>query len=144
MQSDDRKDSRPMRILVTGGAGFIGSAVCRHLVSDLGHEVLDLDILTYAGNLSSLTAIEGLPNYSITRADVCDRMALTRLFARFCPDSVMHLVARIGQFDSCASAANADSYPVGFTTDRDDQMPAKKYIVALDASEREMQASASD
>jgi dTDP-glucose 4,6-dehydratase len=82
-----------MRILVTGGAGFIGSAVCRHLVSDLGHDVLNVDKLTYAGNLASLGSIDNSPHYRFARADICDRAAIDALFASFQPDGVMHLAA---------------------------------------------------
>lgn len=82
-----------MRILVTGGAGFIGSAVCRYLVQDLGHSVFNLDKLTYAGNLETLKEIDSDPNYCFEQADICDRPALDRIFARFKPDGVMHLAA---------------------------------------------------
>ncbi|MGI9357248.1 MAG: NAD-dependent epimerase/dehydratase family protein, partial [Rhizobiaceae bacterium] len=58
-----------MKILVTGGAGFIGSAVCRYLVGDLGHSVVNVDKLTYASNLSSLVPIEGYENYAFEQAD---------------------------------------------------------------------------
>jgi dTDP-glucose 4,6-dehydratase len=82
-----------MRILVTGGAGFIGSAVCRHLVGDLGHEVVNLDKLTYAACLASLDPIADDPRYRFVRGDVCDRPALDRLFADAAPDAVIHLAA---------------------------------------------------
>jgi dTDP-glucose 4,6-dehydratase len=82
-----------MRILVTGGAGFIGSATCRYLVTELGHEVLNVDKLTYAGNLNSLTAIANAPNYRFVQADICDTPTMQRLFAEFRPEGVMHLAA---------------------------------------------------
>jgi len=82
-----------MRIIVTGGAGFIGSAVCRLLVRELGAEVLNVDKLTYAGNLSSLHEIEDHPAYRFLRADICDRAAMTAAFAEFRPTGVMHLAA---------------------------------------------------
>ena len=80
------------RILVTGGAGFIGSAVCRHLVG-AGHEVLNLDKLTYAGNLASLRSIENQPNYRFAQIDICDQPKVTEAFAAFRPTHVMHLAA---------------------------------------------------
>ena len=82
-----------MRIIVTGGAGFIGSAVVRHLIAQTGHNVLVVDKLTYAGNLSSLSVVEGHPRYCFVRADICDRAAITEIFDRFDPDAVMHLAA---------------------------------------------------
>jgi dTDP-glucose 4,6-dehydratase len=81
------------RILVTGGAGFIGSAVCRHLVQDLGHEVVNVDSLTYAANLSSLAPIENSSGYYFERVDVRDRAAVDDVFARHQPDAVLHLAA---------------------------------------------------
>jgi dTDP-glucose 4,6-dehydratase len=81
-----------MRILVTGGAGFIGSAVCRHLVGE-GATVLNVDKLTYAGNLASLRAIAEHANYHFLKADICDRAAVDAAFSNFQPDGVMHLAA---------------------------------------------------
>ncbi len=80
------------RILVTGGAGFIGSAVCRGLIRG-GARVLNFDALTYAANLNSLTEIEGNPNYALVEGDICDRAALDAAFASFEPDAVIHLAA---------------------------------------------------
>lgn len=82
-----------MRILVTGGAGFIGSALCRYLVGDQGHEVLNVDKLTYAANLHSLEPIAGRPNYRFLKADICDRGAMDAAFDTFQPDAVIHLAA---------------------------------------------------
>lgn len=82
-----------MRILVTGGAGFIGSAVVRHLVGNTNHEVACLDKLTYAGNLESLDSATDSPRYRFYRADICDAVALDKAFAEFQPTAVMHLAA---------------------------------------------------
>ncbi len=81
------------RVVVTGGAGFIGSAVIRHLVRMTDAAVLNLDKLTYAGNLASLSSVEQHPRYRFVQADICDRDALGRVFAEFQPDAVMHLAA---------------------------------------------------
>ena len=80
-------------ILVTGGAGFIGSAVCRHIITNTEDRVINLDKLTYAGNLNSLTAIASSPRYEFEQADICDRKTLDRIFAQYQPDAVMHLAA---------------------------------------------------
>jgi dTDP-glucose 4,6-dehydratase len=82
-----------MRVLVTGGAGFIGSAVCRHLAGDLGAEVLNIDKLTYAANLSSLASISGLANYRGLVADICDGTTVDEAFRSFQPETVIHLAA---------------------------------------------------
>jgi dTDP-glucose 4,6-dehydratase len=82
-----------MKILVTGGAGFIGLAVCRLFVADLGATVLNVDKLTYAANLDSLRAIENHPSYRFHRADICDGAAIAKLFDDFAPDAVLHLAA---------------------------------------------------
>jgi dTDP-glucose 4,6-dehydratase len=82
-----------MRVLVTGGAGFIGSALCRHLVSDIGADVLNVDKLTYAANLNSLEAIARHPNYRGQVADICDGAAIDDAFSSFQPEAVIHLAA---------------------------------------------------
>jgi len=82
-----------MKILVTGGAGFIGSALIRYLVSDTDNEVVNLDKLTYAGNLDSLTPVADSSRYAFEQADICDRQAVDRIFATHRPDAVMHLAA---------------------------------------------------
>lgn len=81
------------RILVTGGAGFIGSAVVRHIIEATQDSVLVVDKLTYAGNLESLSVVADNPRYSFEQVDICDRAALDRVFAQFQPDVIMHLAA---------------------------------------------------
>lgn len=82
-----------MRVIVTGGAGFIGSAVVRHLVSVKGYEVLTIDKLTYAGNMASLSTVDNNPLHRFLKADICDRAAMQEAFDSFQPDRVMHLAA---------------------------------------------------
>lgn len=82
-----------MRILVTGGAGFIGSAVCRHLVSNADNHVVNVDALTYAGNLASLRAIENYPNYSFVQADITQGETILDIMKGHDVDAVMHLAA---------------------------------------------------
>ena len=82
-----------MRILVTGGAGFIGSALIRHLIRDTGHSVLNLDKLTYAGNLESLAEVDGDTRYQFLQADIADRERVSEALLEFQPDAIMHLAA---------------------------------------------------
>lgn len=82
-----------MRILVTGGAGFIGSAVVRHLIENTPAEVVNIDKLTYAGNLESLASITESHRYRFEQVDICDAAALDRVFTEFKPTHVMHLAA---------------------------------------------------
>ncbi|OCY55630.1 dTDP-glucose 4,6-dehydratase [Acinetobacter pittii] len=82
-----------MKILITGGAGFIGSAVVRHIIQNTENEVLNVDKLTYAGNLESLISVADNPRYQFSQTDICDRTALDKLFETFQPDAVMHLAA---------------------------------------------------
>jgi len=82
-----------MRILITGGAGFIGSSVVRHIIKNTNDEVLNIDKLTYAGNLESLKEIDQNPRYQFQKVDICDSSKLEQIFEQFQPDAIMHLAA---------------------------------------------------
>lgn len=82
-----------MRILLTGGAGFIGSAVVRHIIENTDDTVINVDKLTYAGNLESLSSVSKSPRYHFAQADICNAEAMSALFAEYRPDAVMHLAA---------------------------------------------------
>ena len=82
-----------LKVIVTGGAGFIGSALIRYLIRETDVEVMNLDKLTYAGNPASLREVENSPRYHFTRADICDGAAVKKLFGEFRPDAIMHLAA---------------------------------------------------
>lgn len=82
-----------MRILITGGAGFIGSALIRYLIKETDHQILNLDKLTYAGNIQSLSSIENNPRYKLIKGDICNKKLVNELFDKFNPDWVMNLAA---------------------------------------------------
>ena len=82
-----------MKLLITGGAGFIGSAVIRHIVDNTNHEVVNVDKLTYAGNLESLTLVENDSRYAFEQVDICNLVEVERVFNTYQPDKVMHLAA---------------------------------------------------
>lgn len=81
------------RLLITGGAGFIGSAVVRHIIQNTPDAVVVVDKLTYAGNLASLAPVADDPRFAFERVDICDRESLARIFDAYQPDAVMHLAA---------------------------------------------------
>lgn len=82
-----------MNIIVTGGAGFIGSAVVRYLIKNTEHQVINIDKLTYAGNLDSLKEVVGSPRYFFERVDICDKKGIEVIFDKFYPDYLIHLAA---------------------------------------------------
>jgi len=82
-----------MKLLITGGAGFIGSAVIRHIIENTDHSVLNVDKLTYAGNLESLESVENNSRYAFEQVDICDANEIKRVFNEHQPDIVMHLAA---------------------------------------------------
>jgi dTDP-glucose 4,6-dehydratase len=82
-----------MKVIVTGGAGFIGSAVCRRIAATPGWSVLNVDNLTYAANLASLDSVTKLPSYAFLKADIADAAAINAAFTSFAPDAVIHLAA---------------------------------------------------
>lgn len=82
-----------MKFLITGGAGFIGSAVVRFLINETEHEVLNFDKLTYAGNLKNVAEVADSTRYQFVHGDICDRELIKKTFAEFKPDKIMHLAA---------------------------------------------------
>src|SRR5690554_1796160 len=82
-----------MKLLITGGAGFIGSALIRHVITHPADSVVNVDKLTYAGNLESLAEISHSTRYAFEQADICHAESLTRIFRQHRPDAVMHLAA---------------------------------------------------
>ena len=124
-----------MRVIVTGGAGFIGSALVRHLVLERGYQVLNIDALTYAGNLASLTPVDGRPNYQFLHANICDRAAMEGAFAEFRPHRVMHLAAESHVDRSITGAADfIETNVIGTFTLLE---TARNYWAALDAAEKD-------
>ncbi len=123
------------RILVTGGAGFIGSAVVRHIIADTNNSVVVVDKLTYAGNLDSLTPVADNERYSFEQVDICNRNELDRVFAQYQPDSVMHLAAESHVDRSIDGPADfIETNIVGTYTMLE---AARQYWNGLDASRKE-------
>ena len=124
-----------MRVIVTGGAGFIGSALVRHLVREKDYEVLNIDALTYAGNLASLKAVEDNSNYRFLRANICDREAMERAFREFQPDRIMHLAAESHVDRSITGAADfIETNVIGTFTLLE---TARRYWVALEGASKD-------
>jgi dTDP-glucose 4,6-dehydratase len=91
--------------MITGGAGFIGSAVCRHFILELGHEVVIVDKLTYSGNLASLTPVASSPHYAFEKLDICDADGIRAVFSKYQPAAVVHLAAE-SHVDRSISGSN--------------------------------------
>jgi dTDP-glucose 4,6-dehydratase len=124
-----------MRILVTGGAGFIGSALVRHLVNEVGAEVLTFDKLTYAGNLASLRSVEACSNHRFVRADICDARAVMTALESFQPDRIYHLAAESHVDRSIDGAADFIATNIVGTYTLIDC--ARQYWLTLDAERKE-------
>lgn len=124
-----------MRILVTGGAGFIGSALVRHLVNEVGAEVLTFDKLTYAGNLASLRSVEACSNHRFVRADICDARAVMTALENFQPDRIYHLAAESHVDRSIDGAADFIATNIVGTYTLIDC--ARQYWLTLDAERKE-------
>ncbi|MNG78472.1 dTDP-glucose 4,6-dehydratase 2 [compost metagenome] len=123
------------RILVTGGAGFIGSAVVRHIIDATQDSVMVVDKLTYAGNLESLAVIADNERYSFEQVDICDRAALDRVLAQYQPDVIMHLAAESHVDRSIdGPAAFIETNVVGTYTLLE---AARRYWQPLDAEEKQ-------
>jgi dTDP-glucose 4,6-dehydratase len=120
-----------MRVLVTGGAGFIGSAVCRHFIADLGYEVVVVDKLTYAGNLASLAPVASDSRFAFEKVDICNAAGIKAIFSKYQPDAVVHLAAE-SHVDRSISGSNVfiQTNVVGTFTLLEaarDYLDAKKY-----------------
>lgn len=127
------------RILVTGGAGFIGSAVVRHIIEGTRDSVVVVDKLTYAGNLESLAGVADNERYAFEQVDICDRAALDRVFAQYQPDFVMHLAAESHVDRSIdGPAAFIETNIVGTYTMLE---AARHYWQALEAEKSRLSAS---
>jgi dTDP-glucose 4,6-dehydratase len=125
----------PVKILITGGAGFIGSAVIRHIVANTKDSVVNLDKLTYAGNLESLADASASARYRFEHVDICDRSEVERVFAKHRPDAVMHLAAESHVDRSIDGPADfIETNIVGTYTMLE---VARQYWMAMDASRKD-------
>lgn len=123
-----------MRFLVTGGAGFIGSAVVRHLIQDTPHEVVNFDALTYAGNLDNLAEVADAPRYRFEHADIRDRDRVRQIIDTHQPDVIMHLAAESHVDRSIdGPAAFIETNVIGTFTLLEE---ARRYFTALDAARK--------
>ncbi len=124
-----------MRVIVTGGAGFIGSALVRHLVLEKGYDVLNIDALTYAGNRASLHTVEDKPNYRFLKSNICDREAMEQAVREFQPDRIMHLAAESHVDRSITGAADfIETNVIGTFTLLE---TARGYWSALDSTKKD-------
>ncbi len=112
-----------MKILVTGGAGFIGSAVIRHIISNTSDSVVNVDKLTYAGNLESLAEVSQNSRYAFERVDICDRDQVDRVLREHQPDAIMHLAAE-SHVDRSISGRPNSSRPTSSVLTRCSKLPA--------------------
>lgn len=129
-----KSESFSRKILVTGGAGFIGSAVIRHIIENTRHSVINVDKLTYAGNLESLISVSNSKRYCFERVDICDYPELVRVFGEHQPDAVMHLAAESHVDRSIQGpAAFIQTNVVGTCTLLE---AAKEYLTSLDQERR--------
>ena len=134
--SQNRAPKTPiMKILVTGGAGFIGSAVIRHIIRNTNDEVVNLDKLTYAGNLESLAEVTDSNRYAFEQVDICNRTEVDRVLAQHQPDAIMHLAAESHVDRSIdGPAAFIETNMVGTYTLLE---ATRQYWQTLDAEQRE-------
>jgi len=121
-----------MNICVTGGAGFIGSALIRYVLEQTSHDIINVDKLTYAGNTESLSSVEGSDRYRFECADICDSNELDRIFAEYKPDLIMHLAAE-SHVDRSIDGP-ADFIDTNITGTFNLLEAARKYFDGLDAA----------